>query len=70
MQSFSDSLAVVKAGASSNWLPRVNGARKALEILPVSTLSKLAEAETGPMRDLLEAIDRTLRAWAQLTENE
>ena len=68
-QSLADALAVTRAAAASNWLPRLKAALRALDQIPVETLKNLSPEDIGPLQELYFALKERLNDWMKLTEN-
>jgi len=69
-QSLADALATARASASSNWLPRLKGALRALGQIPVETLKKLTSDDIEPLQNLYWALKERLEDWVKLTGNK
>ncbi len=66
-QPFTDALAISKAAASSNWVPRLKAAIQALNRIPVATMRRLTKSEIQPMLELYSSLKERLEDWKNLT---
>ena len=69
-KTFNEALAVAKASATSDWVPRIKAATQTLRKMPTGTLKGLSLEEIEPMQELFNQLKENLSDWQKLTGQE